>query len=179
LHRVKDRYPAWGSPEDCARFFSCIAEDNFLAHSIREIEKAILRKHSFHYHIFPYLQDRDAPFRAYFRQNSCEIRIQKSELSSIKAVRLRLAHEIGHIVYNIDLLPDDVKREALNSRRLASPEEELFAWRFAYRLIKEKSDQYHDNIYGEFKFKDQELKDAVLALTEDKQEICKELRKLL
>ena len=147
-----------------------------MAHSIREIEKIILRKYGFHYHIFLYTGEREGPFKVYFNEKGCEIRIHKKELSSAMDVRLRLAHEIGHLIYNIDLLPDS---SSLNSRGMASQKEEFFAWRFAYELIKKKSGHYHDELYKEYEIQDLKLKELVLALTENKQSLNAELKNYL
>ena len=175
--RPNTKYPDWDSPEDCARVFSYVAEDNYLAHSIREIEKTILRKHSINYHILIFKQGRDIPFKVFFRKNSCEIRIQDIEISSIISVRLRLAHEIGHLIYNIDLLPNSEKIDALNRRGTASLEEELFAWIFAFEMIKEKSGQYHDDMYKDYQFTPSELKKTIAALTSDIPELNAALNK--
>jgi len=156
----------WGSPKACAEFFGHVTEDNYLAHSIREIEKTILKINQFHYHIFLFQTERDIPFKIFFHQKGCEIRIQTSALSSIKSVRLRLAHELGHLVYNIKSLGEKAEAKTADSHD-REPKEELFAWIFAYELIKEKSDQYHDKVYEQFKYSESELKSAVLALTED------------
>jgi len=93
-------------------------------------------------------------------------------------IRLRLAHEIGHLVYNINLLPDSKKVDALNIRSIdmVPPEEELFAWRFAYELIKTKSEQYHNELYKEYEITDEKLEKIVLSLTENDQNLNAELK---
>jgi Zn-dependent peptidase ImmA (M78 family) len=64
------------------------------------------------------------------------------EESDDRVVRLILAHELGHIVYNIDKLKDF----NFVGVRKANREEELFAWVFAYHLIKKKSGELQKDI---------------------------------
>jgi hypothetical protein len=52
-------------------------------------------------------------------------------------VRLVLAHEMAHLVYNFDNLPKLLKGENPTVRYKYSEEEEIYAWRFARSLILE------------------------------------------
>lgn len=58
--------------------------------------------------------------------------------------RILLAHELGHVLYNIHSL----KNTSVLSNKKPSPEEELRAWEFAFRLVLEKSDYYKKVVDG-------------------------------
>jgi Zn-dependent peptidase ImmA (M78 family) len=82
-----------------------------------------------------------------------------------KKARLILAHELGHLVYNIDRLED---HEKLNQEQRPD-EEEKYAWEFAYYLIRMKSSEHEKNIeFKRFVYNDYELKGMLSAVAKDK-----------
>jgi Zn-dependent peptidase ImmA (M78 family) len=93
------------------------------------------------------------------------LREEECEEMGDKTVRLTLAHELGHLIYNFDLLE---KIDWLNTSKTSNEEEE-FSWEFAYYLISEKSRAYASpSAYSRFHYGDQELKKAVRSLLNKK-----------
>ena len=162
--------PDWNSAEDCARFFSRIEPENCLAYTIRKIEKVFycLRRGR-RYPIFLFETKEDLPNALFPFEGCCYIRI-RAEGVPPQTIRLCLAHELGHLVY--DFRSGSSHEESL--------EAEIFSWVFAYNLIKEKSDDYkRRQTYKEFQYSDRELKDSILALTCDEENLHEALEKEL
>jgi len=81
-------------------------------------------------------------------------------------IRLILAHELGHLVFNIE----NLKTPEILDNTPASIEEEQDAWLFAYYLVRTKSDEHKSNIrQNKFKYDDYVLKDKVVSLVKKKQ----------
>ncbi len=128
-------------PQEFAQKFGNVHRQNYLAHTIRELEIHIIREHGKDYHIAtipsPRLGD-DA--RVHFSARGCQIVFPYGESYDDKHSRAILAHELGHIVYNISKLFS--LTELNKKQRRASPEEEIFSWEFAFHLLKIKSNYY-------------------------------------
>ena len=130
------------SPEDLAQRFVQVKKYNYLAHTIREIELEVHRVVGWGYHIVTRastgLNDGS---RIFFHKGGSIIFLPAaSEEMDDREIRLVLAHELGHIIYNLD------KLGAIRGVRSPTEDEELFAWRFAFYLIKEKSLAYGRDI---------------------------------
>lgn len=149
--------PDWDSPECCAKFFSMVDPENYLAHTIRKIEKIFycLRKGK-RYPVFVFATQEDSLGNALFIfDGCCYIRVRSKDIPT-KIMRLCLAHELGHLVYDFSLA--DPPDESLES--------EVFSWIFAYYLIKAKSDEYKEmGAYQKFQYSDKELQDSIFALS--------------
>jgi len=151
----------WEYAESRAQFFGHLETDNFLAHTIRKIEKKFFeekleRRHSFSIQIQEIARD---SYEVEFCDRGCVIRIFTEGVAP-QAIRIRLAHELGHIVYDFhDLSPSKVDRSSLP--------EEFFCWVFAYGLIKTKSDQYRSmNAFKDFQYTDRQLASSIIAFAE-------------
>jgi hypothetical protein len=137
------------TPEDAAGVVCEVEKRNYLAHSIREIENA-LSKHPYfrHYRIITRVPpNNDGGALILFRIKCCEILLPSNcETMDDRKIRLALGHELGHLVRNMDKLDDP---EVLDNN---SPpkEEEIYAWEFAYHLIRLKSDEHRKRGLTEF-----------------------------
>jgi hypothetical protein len=156
----------WDLPEDLAKFFGSIEEaDNYLAHSIRKIEKfffedKLKRKHAYPIQIQEIARDN---YTVEFCERGCVIRIFIDGIKP-QVIRLRLAHELGHIVYDYY---DKNSHKRNSSRDRTSLKEEFFCWVFAYNLIKTKSDEYKNvNGFSNFRYNDSELAKSILVFAE-------------
>ena len=162
--------PDWDSPEACADFFSRIDPENYLAHAIREIESIVFefhKSHSYSVHVYK-TSDADIPDKIAFYERCCVIRVNPHDTKP-EIFRLCLAHELGHLVYNIKSLQDP---EVLKEPRDIPVGEEVYAWIFAYKLIKNKSDEYAElGIHKEFQWTDAKLKETILLLTDGNKEV--------
>lgn|GEM_PF-4014827 len=169
---IRNRYENLSrkSSAEAADIVCKVEKRNYLAHSIREIESALSRSPYFrHYRIIthvPSTQNEDSLI--FFRNNCCEIFLpSECENMNDKKIRFALGHELGHLVYNLDRLDD---KDVLDNKK-PSIEEEIFAWGFAYYLIKLKSKHHErfkkstDFIYG-----DEELKRAISDIVKEKNE---------
>jgi hypothetical protein len=166
------------SPKEAAKIVSVVDKSNYLAHSIREIELAILRARSKHYHIITYVASQSKVAKTTFHDICCMIRLPAaSEGMKDERIRLILAHELGHVVYNIENLANP---EIFGSREPLA-EEELFAWEFAYNLVLYKGDAYRSDIrLQRFIFSGGDLRDMIKSLvTADNPDICADLMQSL
>jgi len=133
-----------------------------LAHTIREIEDKIFEKHAFNYLIKTRIHEDAKTGMCHFDIHGCTIYLAKDASGAdVKDVRLRLAHELGHIALNIDNLS-----KFIGKRRTEYPiEEEADAWEFAYHLLWEKSESYKNEPYRDFKYSsNKELQAAIIRL---------------
>jgi|TergutMp193P3_1026864.scaffolds.fasta_scaffold57523_2 hypothetical protein len=132
------------SPEDAAEILVTVKKDNYLAHTIREIGKVIYSAIGKNYHIVTRVSPtliNDS--KTIFHNRGCIIYLPfDCEEADDKAIRLILAHELGHLIYNVDKLSDF----SFVGRMEAPVEEELFAWQFAYHLIQKKSEELRRDI---------------------------------
>jgi len=140
-------------PHAAAEIVGRVEKTNYLAHSIRETELILLERFGMHYHIVTYASERKCA-KTYFVHRACIIRLPdnlcENELGDNRDRRLRLvlAHELGHLIYNIN----DLENSTIKSfDRVVSPEEEIYAWTFAYCLVDKKSD-YHKDVRHKDKF---------------------------
>jgi hypothetical protein len=106
------------------------------------MQRTILRAHGLHYHINTHMDERVKETCIAFHELGCDI-YMAGECEGIdeRAVRLTLAHELGHLVLKIDGLRGLVGRVPL-----ASPDDEVYAWEFAYHLVMTKSDLHERDI---------------------------------
>lgn len=152
------------TPSRCAKIVAVVNKENYLAHAIREIENAVLQTFSKNFRIATHCSTCKDSSSIYFSENGCTIFIPKSAMDEgdPKEIRIRLAHELGHLIYNFKSLSAPA---ILNKRPTASAEEEAYAWAFAYTLICEKSNGYADKSYFEEFIVDEEaLKQTVRRL---------------
>jgi len=157
------------SPKDAAKIVGDVDRLNYLAHSIREIELAILQTQGRHYHIITYPLKNVKKSSILFFDHCCEIRLTyEYDKIDERIMRLILAHEIGHLVYNIDKL----RNPELLKNVVPSINEEIYAWLFAYYLIGEKSLEYENNTQQKkFIYSPGELKNSIAAILRDEPEI--------
>ena len=155
------------SPEEAAKVVGEVEKSNYLAHSIREIQQAILRNKGENYHIISRIVGAgSSTSKVFFFNKGCEIFLpHECEEMDDKKIRLILAHELGHIVFNIENL---MNPEILENTE-ASNEEEFYAWKFAFNLIKMKSDEHRSNSrQSKFIYHDDDLKSQLSALVKSK-----------
>jgi Zn-dependent peptidase ImmA (M78 family) len=155
------------SPKQAAEIVGNVEKYNYLAHSIREIEFAILKLKSKNYHIITYATTMDTKkSKIAFYDKCCIIRLpyEHDDMSDQK-IRLLLAHELGHLVFNFEDLTNPEK--LVNTA--TSNEEELFAWEFAFHLINMKSEEHKNNIARhKFIYDNRDLKKMLSAIVKDK-----------
>ena len=159
------------SPKEAAGIVGEVDKRNYLAHTIRDIELAILQTQGKHYHIITCTSANSRKSKIIFRDHCCEIWLTcEHEEINEREIRLILAHELGHVVYNIDKLKNP---EILENKNL-SDEEEIYAWRFAYFLIDKKSFEHQGDMQrGKFVYGPGELKKSITyILAKRKPEIC-------
>jgi hypothetical protein len=166
--------------KEAAKIVGVVDKNNYLAHSIREIEHALVGKPlSMHYHILTHVPEpgRRKKGCVGFFDNCCIIMLP-SECEDIdeKRVRLVLAHELGHLVYNITQLK---KPELFGFGRKPSEDEEVFAWEFGYHLIKFKSEDNEKEGRNKFVYFTGELERSLASILKDQPEIYQRLVKSL
>jgi hypothetical protein len=104
---LKEKYDRLISkvPKAAAEVVGEVEKRNYLAHSIREIEYAILQYASKNYHIITRSAEYSKKARIEFFDKGCIIWLPEgNEEMMDEEVRLVLAHELGHLVYNIGRL---------------------------------------------------------------------------
>jgi Zn-dependent peptidase ImmA (M78 family) len=149
-------------PEAVAKFLVTVNKNNYLAHTIREIGRFIYGELGKNYHIVtqvsPTLKNDS---KTVFHNRGCIIYLPfDCEESDDRSIRLILAHELGHLVYNVDRLNDF----NFVGPRKAPVEEELFAWQFAYYLVKMKGDELRRDIERKrFIYADDDLKRSLFS----------------
>jgi hypothetical protein len=147
------------SPKEAADIVGEVEKRNYLAHTIRDIELAILRTQSRHYHIITCTAANSRKSKILFFDHCCEIWLTCSyEEIDERDIRLILAHELGHLVFNIDKLenPEILQNTA------GSDEEEIKAWIFAYHLIYKKSVEHqNDTQKKKFIYRPGELRQSI------------------
>jgi len=170
------------SPKTAADIVGEVEKQNYFAHSIREIELAILLNQGKHYHITTYSTKTGIKkARITFHDNCCDIRLPaEHEEMDDKRIRLILAHELGHLVYNIK----DLSNPEILENRPKFDGQEKFAWEFAYHLVKKKSDEYKEiigNQMRKYSYSDNEIKRTLFALVKEKvcQDLCDNIKKSL
>ena len=144
-------------PEEAARIVGEVDRHNYFAHSIRDIQKAIFQlKNGLRYHIYTHLTDVGRDTAIVFNRHfgGCDIILSYQHEDSKEAdIRIALAHELGHLVREIDNL------ENMDGICDYSVEEEIFAWKFAFYLVREKSRIHKEDIErGKHIFTDTELR---------------------
>lgn len=154
------------SPKDAAEIIGEVDRRNYLAHSIRDIEFAILQTQGKPYHIITTTSENSRNSKIVFYDQHCEIKLtcgcdEKDE----RRIRLTLAHELGHLVYNIDKLENPKILEDI----VSSDEQEIYAWLFAYHLINKKSFEHENNIQRKkFVYRPGELQQSLTAILQDR-----------
>lgn len=158
--------------------FGIVKKNNYLAHTIRAIEVYIKRTRGISYHIFILPSQIVNKSRCEFFDKHCVIRVPYDiEEREDCEVRVRLAHEIAHVIWNFDSLETP---ELLDPLRIDTAEE-VFAWKFARNLIQCKSEHYRRDEYKKFVFDDKFICATIQRIvTQDgNQEIIKSLEKEL
>jgi len=153
--------------KQAAQIVGEVEKYNYLAHSIREIEFAILNLKGKNYHVITYATTMDTKkSKITFHDNCCVIRLPcESDSMSDQKIRLVLAHELGHLVFNFEDLTNPEKLANTN----ATNKEELFAWEFAFYLINMKSEEHKNDIARrKFIYDDRDLKKMLSAIVLDK-----------
>jgi Zn-dependent peptidase ImmA (M78 family) len=146
-------------PEQAAHHFGIVESRNFFAHTIREVSLAILNKHHRHYQILTIIRDRTKITQTIFHQSCCEIFVAPiPEDNDESRLRLALAHELGHLIYNMDRL------DSVTDSDNAPIEEEAWAWKFAYALTMVKSHEHQTNKnIAKFVYQPKQLKAILLS----------------
>jgi Zn-dependent peptidase ImmA (M78 family) len=167
------------SSVDAAKVVCEVEKRNYLAHSIREIENALSKYPYFKlYRIITRVPpNNNGGALILFHEKQCEILLPSNcEKMDDKKIRLSLGHELGHLVRNLDKLDD----AAVLDNNSPPKEEEIFAWEFAYHLIRLKGEQDKARGSMEFVFDDEELKRTLRDLVMDKNpEIYKDFPKFM
>ena len=154
------------SPKEAAEIVGKVDRRNYLAHSIRDIELAILQTQGRHYHIITYTSETSRKSKITFYDQCCEIRLtcEYNEIDE-RRIRLILAHELGHLVCNIDKL----KNPEILENVLPSDKQEIYAWQFAYHLINQKSVEHESDMQRKkFVYRAGELKQSITAILQDR-----------
>ena len=154
------------SPKEAAEIVGVVEKRNYLAHTIRDIELAIMQAYSKHYHIITYTSLNSKKSKIIFFDRGCEIWLScECEEMDERRIRLILAHELGHLVYNIDKL----KNPEILEDTVRSDKEEIYAWVFAYHLINKKSVEHKDDIQRKkFIYGRGELKQSLTSILKDR-----------
>jgi hypothetical protein len=143
------------NPKRDANNFAKIKRHNYLAHTIREVEHEIHLRKRISYHVATKMVDVvDYASITFFYRSGCIIFLPEDcEKINNEDARLVLAHELGHISYNIDGI------EQMSGLNVSPPnEEECYAWLFAHSLIYAKSDDYKNGVgIDEYIYSDDEL----------------------
>jgi hypothetical protein len=138
------------SAEDAARMVGEVELTTYLAHSIREIECALK---TIAPNVACVIVTRMNPGRQLsgivFDGTGCTISIrepedrQAPETEKKMGVRLILAHELGHLVYNFSDIKSVLEESnGATFHEAATEGEEVWAWRFARELVLAKGEQY-------------------------------------
>jgi len=131
------------SPKDAVEIVGNVEKHNYLAHTIREIELAILLTQSHHHLITTRLNETTRQTEIMIHPRGSDIMLAYDLANNELLTRLTIAHELGHLVYNFDKLKGPDVQITGSS---ASQEEEVYAWEFAARLIDKKSKEHKENI---------------------------------
>ena len=152
------------SPKEAADIVGEVERRNYLAHTIRDIELAILQTQGKHYHIITCTRANSRNSDIYVYDYGCEIWLtcEYDEINE-RDIRLILAHELGHLVGNIDKLNNtEILRDTLHSDA-----DEIYAWTFAYHLINKKSIEHqNDTQRKKFVYRSGELMQSIESLLE-------------
>jgi hypothetical protein len=132
-------------PIDDARHLAVINRYNYLAHTIREMEYNIhcasATRPSYHITV-KMTGTRNCSSVAFFYKRGCTIFLP-CECADMEDedIRLIMAHELGHISYDIDNL------ESKTGFNVSPPDdEEYYAWIFAHSLLDAKSNGYKNGV---------------------------------
>jgi len=154
------------SPKEEASDIGKVEKSSYFAHSIRKIEQIIRKKLDKHYRIITHVSKSATKASIRYFDQCCEIHLPaECEEMDDKKIRLTLAHELGHLVYNIEKL----KNPEILDDAPTSNDEEQYSWEFAYYLVKTKSDEHRNNIQRrKFVFDDDDLKNMLSAQVKKK-----------
>lgn len=151
--------------KEAAEKFGSVRKDNYLAHTIKDIERYILTQEGKSYPILIYPSE-VRHLKCDFQKKYCAIRMPRDCAGTdVSEVRLRLAHELGHIIANMDKLGDMVRLNAPRTRENIEAEE-IEAWTFAFLLLKKKSKEHETRVYDPFIYKDTDLIDIIVGLVD-------------
>lgn len=152
--------------QEAAEKFGGVRKDNYLAHTIKDMERYILTHEGKCYPILTYPSE-VRHFKCDFQKKYCAIRMPRDCVGiDVREIRLRLAHELGHIIANMDKLGD---LDALNAERTQAEieKEELEAWTFAFLLLMKKSKEHQERDYAPFIHEPGELIDIIVDLAKN------------
>jgi len=154
------------SPKEEASGIGKVEKSSYFAHSIRKIEQIIREKLNKHYRIITHVSKSATKASIRYFDQCCEIHLPaECEEMDDEKIRLTLAHELGHLVYNIEML----KNPEILDNMPTTNEEEQYAWEFAFYLVKTKSDEHRSNIrQDKFVYDDYKLKQMLSAVTKEK-----------
>lgn len=151
--------------QEAAEKFGSVRRDNYLAHTIKDIERYILTHEGKCYPILIYPSE-VRHFKCDFQKKYCAIRMPRDcEGIDVKEVRLRLAHELGHIIANMDKLGDVGRLNAPRTQEEIEAEE-IEAWTFAFLLLRKKSKEHENRVYDPFIHEDTALIDIIVGLVD-------------
>ncbi|MDR2579229.1 MAG: hypothetical protein LBC70_10560 [Chitinispirillales bacterium] len=144
------------SPKEAARHFSVIREGNCFAHTIREMERKIYeltgdKRIPFHITIKQSLATNGGSAIVFYHSGCTILLPDDCPNQNNKDVRFILAHELGHISYNAE------KLGIITGRTSPLPDEEIYAWEFAYHLTEIRSNGYRNGVGQEHIFGDDDL----------------------
>jgi Zn-dependent peptidase ImmA (M78 family) len=150
------------TPEMAAESLVVVKKYNYLAHVIQEIESMLFSTMGKCYYIIARVGEAlKKNSKTVFYTRGCVIYLPfDCEDTDDRVIRLLLAHELGHLMYNKDKLMSFNFTESNN----ASTEEELYAWRFAYHLIKRKGEEHRKDIERRrYIYTDEDLKRSLFS----------------
>lgn len=149
--------------QEAAEKFGSVRKDNYLAHTIKDIERYVLTHEGKCYPILIYPSE-VRHFKCDFHKKYCAIRMPRDcDGIDVGEIRLRLAHELGHIITNMDKLGDLGRLNAPRTEEEIG-NEEIEAWTFAFLLLRKKSQEHQSRIYDPFIHKDTALIDIIVDL---------------
>jgi len=144
--------------------FARIGKWNYLAHTIREIERRLCVERRITYHIVisnsPTAKHLSTMF---YYTAGCDIVLLDDENQvNDKDLRILLAHELGHIAYN------RCNIETLTGwSHSSSDEEELFAWKFAYFLLRRRNDDHKNGVGRDYIFSEDHLERSIVRVVKN------------
>jgi len=171
------------SPQEAALLIANIdLKNSYLAHTIREIEEAISHIRKQHYRVVTRVREGITKSGSVFKERCCHILLDSlrecvDEDMKDRKIRLTLAHELGHIIRNINKLKnfEDIDEKTYTA------EEEDYAWKFAYYLTDIKSEGHKDNIQRRCKnfiYESGQLKQELISIIEKQiRDICEIIEK--
>jgi len=144
--------------------FARIGKWNYLAHTIREIERRLCADRRITYHIIisdsPTAKHMSTMF--YYTAGCDIVLLDDDSKVNNKDLRILLAHELGHIAYNMGNI------ETLTGWSYSSSdEEELYAWKFAYFLLRRRNNDHKDGVGKYYIYPDGRLEQSIVQIVKN------------